>query len=114
MIVDCIGLNRSLHDAELSGAELPLIDRGAALRGHLPSGGITSADVGGRTVEFVPGCTEIWEFAGLTAETRRLIEREHVDAIVAAGSGVDEVGLRDVARLYPGSSSCRWSTGRGR
>src|SRR5262245_12187430 len=101
VIVDCVGLNRSLRDAELSGAELPLIERGASLRGHLPSDGVTPAEVGGRDVELVQGCTELWEPVALTAEARRLIEREHVEAIVAGGSGVDEVGLREVARLYP-------------
>ena len=43
MIADCVGLNRSLHDAELSGAELPLIERGAELRGELAGGGVTDA-----------------------------------------------------------------------
>jgi branched-chain amino acid transport system substrate-binding protein len=101
VIVDCVGLNRSLREAELSGAEMPLIERGASLRGHLASGGLTSVDVGGQNVELVAGCTELWEPVALTAEARRLIERQHVDAIIGAGSGVDEVGLRDVARLYP-------------
>ena len=30
MVVDCVGINRSLRDAELSGAQLPLIERGRA------------------------------------------------------------------------------------
>jgi len=101
VIVDCVGLNRSLREAELSGAEMPLIERGASLRGHLASGGLTSVDVGARKIELVPGCTELWEPVALIAEARRLIERQHVDAIVGAGSGVDEVGLREVARLHP-------------
>jgi len=101
VIVDCVGLNRSLRDAELSGAELPLIDRGAELRGDLAGEGVGPVEVGGRKVELVPGCTEIWEPVALTAEARRLIEREEVEAIVAAGSGVDQVEMRDVARLYP-------------
>ncbi|HVO54811.1 MAG TPA: ABC transporter substrate-binding protein [Solirubrobacterales bacterium] len=101
VVADCVGVNRSLHDEELAGAELPLIQRGAELRGQLPSGGVGQAEVGGRAVELVPGCTELWEFSILTSEVRRLVEREHVDAIVAAGSGPDEVVLAEVARLYP-------------
>ena len=61
VIVDCVGLNRSLRDAELSGAELPLIARGAALRGRLAGSGVTATEVGGKTVELVQGCTELWE-----------------------------------------------------
>lgn len=101
VIADCVGINRSVHDAELSGAELPLIQRGAGLRGRLAASGVTSTEVAGRPVELVPGCTELWEFSALTAEVRRLIERDHVDAIVAGGSGPDEIVLREVARLYP-------------
>ena len=29
VVVDCVGINRSFQDAELSGAQLPLIERGA-------------------------------------------------------------------------------------
>ena len=101
VIADCVGINRPLHDAELSGAELPLIEKGAELRGQLAGSGVTATEVAGRPVELVPGCTELWELSALTAEARRLIEREDVDAIVGAGSGVDEIALRDVARLYP-------------
>src|SRR5262249_45314540 len=51
--------------------------------------------------ELVPGCTEIYEFSTLTTEVRRLIEREHVDAIVAGSGGPDEIVLRELARRYP-------------
>jgi branched-chain amino acid transport system substrate-binding protein len=101
VIADCVGIHRSFRDAELSGAELPLIERGAHLNGRLARSGVTSVDIGGRPVEIVPGCTELWEFSTLTAEVRRLVERQHVDAIIAGGSGPDEVALKRVARLYP-------------
>ena len=58
--------------------------------------------VSGRRVELVPGCTEVYEFSTLTTELRRLVELEHVDAIVAASGGADQIVLRDVARRYPG------------
>jgi ABC-type branched-subunit amino acid transport system substrate-binding protein len=101
VIADCVGINRSFHDAELSGAELPLIQRGARPRGEGAADGITPVTVAGRRVELVPGCTEVYEFSTLTAEVRRLVELEHVDAIVAAAGGADEIVLRDVARRYP-------------
>jgi branched-chain amino acid transport system substrate-binding protein len=101
VVADCVGINRSFHDAELSGAELPLIERGAKLRGELPADGVTPVEVGGREVELVPGCTEIYEFSALTAEVRRLVEQEDVDAVVAAAGGADEVVLREVAKRYP-------------
>lgn len=101
VVADCVGINRSFHDAELSGAQLPLIQRGAQLRGEVAADGISPVDVAGRRVELVLGCTEVYEFSTLTAELRRLVEREHVDAIVAASGGADEIVLRDVARRYP-------------
>lgn len=101
MIADCVGINRSLRDAELSGAELPLIEHGAELRSRRARDGVSPVDIAGRSVELVPGCTELWEFSALTAEVRRLVETENVDAVVAAGSGPDEVVLRKVARKYP-------------
>jgi branched-chain amino acid transport system substrate-binding protein len=101
VVVDCVGYNRPLQGAELAGAELPLIERGAPLHGDDALAGIGAATIAGRRVELVRGCTELWEFSTLTAEIRRLVEREHVDVVVAGGSGPDDVIVRDVAALYP-------------
>ncbi len=101
VIVDCTGIYRSLEDAELSGAALPLLQRGADLRGRRAADGLTPARVAGRNVELVPGCTETFEFSTLTTELRRLAEQEHVDAIVAAAGSADEIVMRDVAHRYP-------------
>ncbi len=100
-VVDCVGVYRSLEDAELSGAALPLIERGAALRGRRAVDGLTPARVAGRRVELVRGCTEALEFSTLTTEVRRLVEQEHADVVVAGGTGPDEIVLRDLARKYP-------------
>ena len=54
------------------------------------------------------------EFSILARELRRLAELEHVDAIVAAGTGPDELVLRDVARAIPEWCSCRWCTAPAR
>ena len=43
VLVDCVGFFRNLQDASLAGAEIPLLNRGASLRGPLPS------DAGGST-----------------------------------------------------------------
>ena len=102
VIVDCVGINRPLRNAELSGAQLPLIERGAHARGPRPSDGLDPVEIAGRPVELVPGCTELWEFSALTTEARRLAEVEHVDAIVGGGGSPEEVVLRDVARRAPG------------
>jgi branched-chain amino acid transport system substrate-binding protein len=103
VVVDCVGINRSLQNAELSGAQLPLIERGARPRGRRPVDGVTPAQVAGRSVELVTGCTEAAEFSVLTTELRRLAELEKVDAIVAGATGADEVVVRDVARDHPGT-----------
>lgn len=101
VVVDCVGVYRTLEEPELSAAMLPLIERGARLRGRRASEGLESARVAGRPVELVRGCTEALEFSMLSLELRRLVEREDVDAIVAAGTGVDEIVLRDVAARHP-------------
>jgi branched-chain amino acid transport system substrate-binding protein len=102
VVVDCVGISRSLHDAELSGAQLPLIELGARPRGRRARDGVTRVDVAGRPVELVTGCTEAFEFSMLTRELRRLAEVEHVDAIIGAGTGPDEVVMREAARSHPG------------
>ena len=101
VITDCTGIYRALEDAELSGASLPLIERGARLQGQRASDGIGPAEVAGRRVELVRGCTESLEFSTLTSELRRLAVRERVDVIVAGTIGPDEVIVREVARRYP-------------
>ncbi len=98
---DCVGIFRTLDDAELSGAQLPLIERGARLLGTRPGEGMTAAHAAGRPVELVRACSETLEFTTLFQEVRRLVELEGVDAIVAGTLGVDGLAVREVARLYP-------------
>ena len=97
VLTDCQGPFHAFEEAELSGAELPLVARGARLRGAAPADGVTDATAGGRKVELVRGCAETGEFTVFLEEVRRLVEKEHVDAIVG-GNGPS---IRDVARLYP-------------
>jgi branched-chain amino acid transport system substrate-binding protein len=100
--VDCAGSFRALEDQELSGAQLPLIARGARKAGRRPSDGVHRVRVAGRPVELVRACSESGEFSTLTQVARQLVEREHVDVVVAGGPWpVDGLPLRDVARRYP-------------
>ena len=97
VLSDCQGAFRGLQDAELSGAELPFLRRGASLAGTAPSGGVTSIKVGSRRVEFVPGCQEAGEHTVFIEEARRLLETERVDALLGGSSVV----TRELARRYP-------------
>ena len=101
VITDCTGTWRSLLEAEFSGAALPLIERGAELRGRRASDGTGTVEVAGRRVELVRGCGESLELSTLTSELRRLVVREHADVIVAGTTGPDEIVMREVARRYP-------------
>jgi branched-chain amino acid transport system substrate-binding protein len=102
VVVDCQGAFRALRDRELSGAQLPLIARGATERGSEPSDGVTSARVAGRPVELVPACSESGAFATVTQAVRLLVERAHVAAVVVGGAfSIDGLALRTIARRYP-------------
>ena len=101
IVVDCVGVGRPLRDAELSGAQLPLIERGAERNGRRARDGVGEVKVAGRPVELITGCTEGGEFSMLTREIRRLTEDEGVDAVVAGSWVPDEVVMRDLARARP-------------
>jgi branched-chain amino acid transport system substrate-binding protein len=101
VLTDCVGIFRTLGDAQLSGAELPLVERGAELVGAGPAEGLTSVEVAGRRVELVRACTETMEFSTMFEQVRRLAELESVDAIVVGSLGLDAIGLRQIAARYP-------------
>lgn len=102
VIADCVGGLRAFGDGELAAAQLPLIVRGARPVSEDPSDGVRGGRVAGRRVEVVRGCGESGEFSTLMQVARQLIEREHVDVIVAGGFfPVDGIPLREVARRYP-------------
>lgn len=102
VVVDCVGAFRALQDQELSGAQLPLIVRGARTAGRRPSDGVHRVDVAGRPVEIVRGCSESGAFTTVTQVARQLVEGDHVDVVVVGGPiSVDGIPLRDIARRYP-------------
>ncbi len=94
---DCQGALRGYQDAQLSGAELPFLRRGAHLGGTSPRDGVSAIEIGGRRVELVLGCQEIGEHAVYIEEARRLLEAEHVDVVMGGSSVV----TRDLAHRYP-------------
>src|SRR5262245_28108207 len=101
LLTDCRGLFSGYEDEALAGAELPLLQRGAQLANGEPTGGVSKAQVAGHQVEIVRGCTEESEHTVLVDEVRRLVENEHVDAVVGVIGEADSIVLREVARKYP-------------
>jgi branched-chain amino acid transport system substrate-binding protein len=97
LLTDCQGPFHAFEDAQLSGAELPFIRRGARFAGAGPSGGVTAIEVAGRRVELVRGCQEYGEHTQFIEDARRLVETEDVDAVVGGASVV----ARDLAHRYP-------------
>jgi branched-chain amino acid transport system substrate-binding protein len=101
LLTDCRGIFSGYEDEMLAGAELPLLRRGARLTNGQPAGGVSEAQVAGRDVELVRGCTEESEHTILVEEARRLVEVEDVDAIVGAIGESDSLVFRELARKYP-------------
>jgi branched-chain amino acid transport system substrate-binding protein len=90
------------YEAEIAGAELPLLRRGARLRGPKPSAGVTAATVAGKRVELVLGCVREFSRASTLAALRLLVERERVDIVVGPSGPADGLVVRDYAKRRPG------------
>src|SRR5262245_5741279 len=101
LLTDCRGSYSAYEDQMLAGAELPLLERGGRLTNGTPSGGVSEARVAGRDVELVSGCTQVTEFTVLVEEARRLVEVEHVDAVVGPIGDADQLVIRELARKHP-------------
>ena len=104
VLVDCVGLARGFRDATMSGVELPLLQRGATLRGARPGDGVGPATVAGGKVELVTGCTEGGEYSVLIEQARRLVEVDKVDVLVGGTWAGDGLVLREVARRHPATA----------
>jgi branched-chain amino acid transport system substrate-binding protein len=99
ILSDCYGPFGSHHEPIIAAAELPLLARGAELRGKQPSDGIHGARVAGRPVELTIGCV-----AGnddVIAEARRLVEEEGAQAVVGPINPEEGMVLRQYARRRP-------------
>jgi branched-chain amino acid transport system substrate-binding protein len=99
ILSDCYGFFSSAHEVVVASAELPLIERGATLRGASPSDGIEGATVAGRPVELSIGCVNGSE--DVLPEARRLVEEEGADIVVGPLYPQYGLILRDYARRSP-------------
>jgi branched-chain amino acid transport system substrate-binding protein len=104
VLADCMGLARGTQDEVLAAAELPLLQRGARLRGTRPADGVTAATVAGRPVELVTACTEGGEYSTLIEQARRLVEVDKADVVVGGTWPGDGLVLRETARRYPSTA----------
>jgi branched-chain amino acid transport system substrate-binding protein len=81
VLTDCEGGLNFLYSLTLTGAELPLLERGAKPLGDQPSDGVSEITVAGKKVRMVIGCTAS-SATSAVAEARRLVERERIDVLV--------------------------------
>jgi branched-chain amino acid transport system substrate-binding protein len=108
VLADCQTPEIDFYPQSLAGAELPLLSRGGRLRGESPLAGVSGASVAGRRVELAFGCSGGSAGSSPTssflAEARRLVENEHVDALLAVAIPDEPIGniLADYARRQPG------------
>ena len=78
-----------------------MLQHGGRLAGKGPAGGVRGAHVAGRRIEIVEGCSETGVYGRLITETRRLVEIDHVDAVVGGFGFSDGIVFRELARRYP-------------
>jgi branched-chain amino acid transport system substrate-binding protein len=102
VISDCEGPFASGYEGAIAAAELPLIERGARLRGRNPSGGVRGASVAGKPVELLVGCERWGDRWKLLAELRRLVEREGANVVIGPTFTGDGIAVREYARQQPG------------
>lgn len=99
VLADCYGGSSSAHDAMIASGELPLLERGAKLRGPKPTDGIERVDVAGRPVELLEGCVSGNE--DVLPEARRLVEEEGAALVVGPLYPQQGMVLREYARRRP-------------
>ena len=117
LLAGCGGDERAVPDRrpDRLRRHLPMLARCRALRrsaaahrtrcspARIRTGRRSHVGVGRRSARrVVRACTETGEFSTMFEQVRRLVERESVDAVVGrASSGVDGIGLREVAARLP-------------
>ncbi len=99
VIADCAGPFGGFFEPMLAGAQLPLLERGGTSVGRVPSRGVLGPVVGGRRVELLVGCQDTK--ALMLDDARRLVERDHVDAVVGPLGPTAGLALREYARRHP-------------
>jgi branched-chain amino acid transport system substrate-binding protein len=101
VISDCEGPFASRYDGIIGAAELPLIERGAKLRGGA-SAGVEGVSIAGKPVELLPGCERWGDRWTLLAELRRLVEREGANVVIGPPFTGDGIAVREYAKRQPG------------
>ena len=96
----CQGAFAPFYEEVVGGAELPLLQRGAKLRGSKPADGVRGAKVADHPVELVFGCSDETGERAL-AEVRRLVEKEHVQILAGAETTSAGIAIRDYAKTQP-------------
>jgi branched-chain amino acid transport system substrate-binding protein len=100
--VDCQGPFAGWADPKLSGAFLPLLERGARLVGPGLQSGVENARIAGRPLEVQVACTESLESTYSVPQLRELLEDWRPDVVVGSGIGSqDGFIVRDLAKHYP-------------
>lgn len=102
VLFDCEQQFATASDEFMAGAELPLLLRGARLRGTLPSKGIEGASVAGRKVDLVTECTREFSRASTAAAVRLLVEKDGANVVVGLEGPADGLVIRDYAKRHPG------------
>ena len=98
----CQGASPENGEQIVAGAELPLIERGAKLRGRKPSDGITDATVAGKRVRLLLGCMRYRAFGMNIAESRRLVEQDGARLLIGTLTIQNGEVERDYAWREPG------------
>jgi branched-chain amino acid transport system substrate-binding protein len=93
----CEGPFAVFYDATTAGAMLPLIQRGAEPAGGRGSEGVTGAEIAGRPVEMVWGCSDATPDKA-AEEARRLVEEEGVDILIGPLSGSEGIAVANYAK----------------
>jgi branched-chain amino acid transport system substrate-binding protein len=99
----CQGVFAPFYDEEVAGAELPLLQHGGKLSGPKPADSVSGATVSGHRVDLSFGCSDETGERAL-AETRRLVEKEHVQILVGAATSAAGIAIRDYAKTKPGTT----------
>ena len=102
LLTDCAGFFAPLQNVQLAAADVALLSRGGEPVGKKPSDGVRGVRAGGRRVELVQGCTTWTSLSTLVEQTRLLVERDRVSAVIGPTFGAtDPLVLRELARKYP-------------
>ena len=100
VLTACEGVFGFLADGSITGAELPLLRRGAKLAGPLPNDGVVNATVAGKPVRLLFGCSDDTAESTLS-EARRLVEHTGVDILIGPTQIAEAIAIHDYAKRQP-------------